>query len=205
MKIKTKVRLVIIVPVLAVLALGAWYWASSRLVTPGGEPMDAPWRSDPLLAGKFHPECRDDIQVLVHDGNPYLISKAAESVWVRVTGRKGAAYVGVCLNQPHAVTSVGEGDRLLFTVSASGTHPFQIAESYIEDRKGWVISPCGKCGFTEMFQPPSERAEQLGKQSGVPAGTQMIMLSTFCPLCGGVQLLGKVGTEAEAKVRNHNR
>ncbi len=32
--------------------------------------METPWRTDPALVDKLHPWYPDDLQVLVHDGEP---------------------------------------------------------------------------------------------------------------------------------------
>jgi len=163
-----------------------------------------PWREDPLLTGKFHPEYPDDIQIFVHAGNPRFSGKRPELVWVRIQESLRQSYRGILLNEPQQLEALRQGDSVQFMAVQSSPHPFMANDAYLEDRKGWVVSPCDKCGFTEMFQPPSERAAAFMRENNIPEENTPIMLSTFCPLCGGCQILGKVGTEAEQKVREFN-
>lgn len=166
--------------------------------------MNETWRNDPLLKEKFHPDYPDDIQVLIHAGNPRFSRKRPELVWVRVTQSHEGCYIGTLLNAPQQLDNLRQGDAVFFMAAESSPHPFLVDHDYVEDRKKWIISPCDKCGFSEMFQPPSEKAAAFMKENEIPDGNTPLMLTTFCPLCGGVQVLGKVGTEAEAQVRGFN-
>jgi hypothetical protein len=49
----------------------------------------SPWRADPNLAGQFHAEYPDDLQVLVHDGELRRTKIVPEACWVRVQGVHG--------------------------------------------------------------------------------------------------------------------
>jgi hypothetical protein len=51
--------------------------------------MSTPWRGDPDLVGRFHPEYPDNLQVVVHDGEPRRTGRGTEACWVRVTGVHG--------------------------------------------------------------------------------------------------------------------
>src|SRR5690242_6623830 len=68
--------------------------------------MNALWRTDPLLAGRFHASYPDDLQVIVHDGGPRLSVIGPELMWVRLTdvaaeGEGLRVYRGALLNRPH--------------------------------------------------------------------------------------------------------
>jgi len=97
------------------------------LGTYGKQPdAESPWHRDPLLAGKFLASHPDDIQTLVHDGDPRRTRRGPELCWVRIlkidrapTRRVTADYepsrhvfVGELLNQPHTLQSVKRGDRI---------------------------------------------------------------------------------------------
>ncbi|MCG2661717.1 MAG: CHAT domain-containing protein [Kiritimatiellae bacterium] len=163
--------------------------------------MDAMWTKDPLLKGKFHPEHPECVQVLIHASNPRFSGKRAELAWVRVTESRGQYYIGSLVSPPKQLDNIRQGDEVLFMAVPSGPYPFLISADYLEDRKNWIISPCSKCGFTEMFQSPTKHVEALMRQDNVPEGKTPIMLATSCPICGGIQMLGKVGTKGEQQVR----
>ncbi len=79
------------------------------------------WREHPKLRGRFHPDCPDDLQVIVHDGHPAISRRSPEVVWVRVTGAEGATFTGVVLNRPVQLRSVGEGAEILFIIPGGGS------------------------------------------------------------------------------------
>lgn len=53
-----------------------------------------PWRTDPALSGRFHPDYPDDLQVIVHDGGPRFTEKPPELIWVTVTAKDEKAFRG---------------------------------------------------------------------------------------------------------------
>ena len=146
------------------------------------------WRDDEQLRGRLHAEYPDDLQVIVHDGNPRRSGHAPEAVWAPIVDSAGDHYVAVCLNRPQAVTAVGEGDTFRFRVSSTADLPFLVTNQYLADRAEWVVVPCGQCGFDELFDAPSELAAAFAAQS--PDGTIVELFTQFCPLCGGVQTIG---------------
>ena len=156
-----------------------------------------PWRSDPMLNGQFHPEYPDDLQVVVHDGGPRFTDKQAELVWVTATGKHGKAYRGKVLNQPQGLLSVKQGDEILFIAVSGSEHPFQVSEKYLDERNDWVIKPCDKCGFAELFDAPSDLLKKVFPNVGKNANEEMQMFTSFCPMCGGVQVIHKPGIEDE--------
>lgn len=145
------------------------------------------WRTDPQLAGRFHPEYPDDLQVIVHDGSPRLTPNRPEVVWVTVTGYDGQFYRGVVLNQPHQLVSVRANDEIAFKVVPSVPHPVYLSAKYLGERPNWNIRPCDKCGFSDLFDAPSDLIAKIFPN--LPADQGMMMFSTFCPLCGGVLIV----------------
>ncbi|VTR93809.1 Uncharacterized protein OS=Sorangium cellulosum (strain So ce56) GN=sce4092 PE=4 SV=1: DUF2314 [Gemmata massiliana] len=143
------------------------------------------WREHPKLKGRFLPDHPDDLQVLVHDGGPRISRNAGEVVWVTVTGADGEVFRGRLLNQPHNLQSVGQGDEIRFVVAAGARFPVMVTEKYLQERGAWIIIPCRKCGFSELFDAPSDLIRVVFPDQ--PAGAVTSMFTAFCPLCGGVQ------------------
>jgi hypothetical protein len=152
-----------------------------------------PWRSDPLLAGRFHLERPDDLQVIVHDGGPRFTDKSPEVIWVTVSAKHEEAYHGKALNQPHELKSVRQGDEILFLAVAGAEYPFQVSEKYLAERGFWLIKPCNKCGFAELFDAPSDLIKKVFPKVGENPDAEMEAFTSFCPLCGGMQLIQKPG------------
>jgi hypothetical protein len=149
-----------------------------------GTPWHA-WREHPLLAGRFLAEFPDDLQVIVHDGGPRRSSKASEAVWVTVTGVDADAFRGRVLNQPHQLETVRQGSEIRFIVADGAPHPIMVTEQYLTERPAWVIHPCRQCGFSELFDAPSDLIRATFPDA--PAEMEISMFTAFCPLCGGVQ------------------
>ena len=147
----------------------------------------ADWRNDPALKGRFHPQDPDDIEVLIHDGHPGLNEKSPERAWVRVRGRRGNAWKGTLLNQPFHLSSIRQGDEVLFIAPKGGQYLVQVTEQYLRERREWHVGACSKCGMTETLGPPSE----LLAHTNVPAAQRdgVRKLTAPCPVCEGVQVL----------------
>lgn len=143
------------------------------------------WRRHPKLEGRFLPDHPDDLQVLVHDGGPRVSRHPAEAVWVSVVGMEGDVFRGRVLNQPHNLTSVRQCGEVRFMVAAGAEFPVMVTDKYLRERESWGVIPCSKCGFSELFDAPSDLIRVVFPN--VPAGSQMNMFTSFCPLCGGVQ------------------
>jgi hypothetical protein len=60
-----------------------------------------------------------------------------------------------------------------------------VTDKYLAERRAWDILPCRKCGFSELFDAPSDLIRVVFPDT--PPGAQMSMFTAFCPLCGGVQ------------------
>jgi hypothetical protein len=147
------------------------------------------WRNHPDLLGKLHPEYPDDLQVLVHDGGPRLTDRRPELVWVRVTGGQDGVFRGRVLNQPHQLVSVAQGSEILFVKPAGGAHLLQVRERYLEERKVWGITPCKKCGLSELFDAPSDLQRVVFPNT--PADAVSTMFTVRCGACGGFQVASR--------------
>jgi len=157
------------------------------------------WRTDPALASRFHASFPDDLQVLVHDGEPRRTQRRPELCWVRVIGRDDgparpgaqvddrAVYRAQLLNQPHALTSVRQGDTLRFYAAAGAKHPLTVSEAYLAERAAWRIGACA-CGLYEGLDPPST----MWRTRFPDVDAVAVAFSAFCPLCGGTQMLERV-------------
>jgi hypothetical protein len=143
------------------------------------------WREHPKLKGRFLPDHPDDLQVLVHDGGPRLSRNPAEAVWVTTTGIDGEVFRGRVLNQPHHLRSVRQGNEIKFIAADGAEFPIMVTDKYLQERGAWVIHPCRRCGFSELFDAPSDLIRVVFPNT--PADAQMSMFTAFCPLCGGVQ------------------
>lgn len=156
---------------------------------------DHPWRNDPALIGMFHPEYPDDLQVMVHEGGPRLTKARPELIWVHVTGKHAGAYEGILLNQPHQLETLKLNDRILFLPANTGNKPFRVTEKYLNERKGWHLKPCDKCGMPEQFDAPSELQAKIFPDILVDANLEKF--TTFCPVCGGVQVVSSKPIEGQ--------
>jgi hypothetical protein len=143
------------------------------------------WREHPKLKGRFLPDYPDDLQVFVHDGGPRITRNPPEAVWVSVTGMEGETFRGRVLNQPHHLQSVRPGSEIKFVVADGAEFPVMVTDRYLGERGDWVIHPCRGCGFSELFDAPSELMRVVFPD--MPHDAQMTMFTAFCPFCGGAQ------------------
>jgi hypothetical protein len=171
----------------------------------GPQPLaDAPWRHDPNMRGKFHKDFPDDIQALVHDGDPRVMRRGPELCWVRIQRvdraatrpvtdviadheKQRAVYIGELLNAPHTLQSVKRGDRLKLLSVAGMPHPLHVTDAYLQERLQWEITPCDKCGATETFDPPSVMAKV--RFPNAPVDAMIAAFTSICSHCGGMQQL----------------
>ena len=155
------------------------------------------WRDDPALRGRFHPDFPDALQVIVHEGGPRLSQATPELMWVRVLGCEGSVYRGQLLNAPHNLSSLQEGSGILFVAPAGAKHPLLVSPKYLSERSSWKISPCDKCGLPELFDAPSDLIARIFPD--IPPGSAMEGFTSFCPLCGGVQVVEAASDATGAK------
>ncbi|MBX7192902.1 MAG: hypothetical protein K1X94_12630 [Sandaracinaceae bacterium] len=177
------------------------------------------WRDDPELRGKLLPDHPDDLQVLVHDGEPRRTGKGPEACWVRITGAAGVLrspvapkgppgppdpslvrwlertiYTGQLLNQPHQLTSVAQGASVRFVHAPGMPHPVLVTPGYESERPRWAVTPCDRCGADQMLDPPSIMAKT--RFPDAPPGAVPVAFSAFCP-CGGTMLLAQAPDAAQ--------
>jgi len=175
---------------------------------------EAPWRHDPTLAGQLHPQHPDDLQVIVHDGEPRRTRRAPEACWVTVQRVHGVlrspvmlanakpplraaavtwvertVYAGKLLNAPHQLTSVRQNDTLLLVYTPGLPHPLHVTDAYLAERSQWAFAPCDKCGTDQALDPPTVMARTRfpdTSEDEVP-----VMFSAFCP-CQGTMMLAAI-------------
>ena len=145
------------------------------------------WRGHPHLVGRFHPDYPDDVQVIVHDGGPRITTHKPELIWVRITGCAGNMFTGRILNVPTQLTSVQQNQEIQFWVPSGSKNPVLVTTQYLAERGDWTILPCDKCGFSELFDAPSDLIRIIFPNQ--TKNSSMEMFTSFCPLCGGVQVV----------------
>lgn len=173
--------------------------APAWLEAYGAQPVrDAAWRRDPRLAGKWHKQFPDDLQVLVHDGEPGAVKRRPENCWVRVdaaldgparpaTTAAGAVldrarvlYEGVLLSKPHKLTTYAAGDRVRFAPDPGGRHLIAMTAAYLAARSAWTVTACTGCGLTEGLEAP----EAMAAARFPDADGEVQAFTAHCPLCG---------------------
>jgi hypothetical protein len=181
----------------------------------------ARWREDPHLHARFHPEYPDDLEVLVHDGEPRRTGKQIEKCWVRVTSAfpgptrrmifneqastltplafrqryestTRLVFKGTLLNAPVQLSTIRQGDELLFISGTGLDPPLRVTPQYLKERATWWVQPCQGCGLGEGFDPPTVMAQaRFPDQQGMVEG-----FTSFCPLgCKGQLLFSKSGPD----------
>ena len=170
-----------------------------------------PWRTDPALQGRFHADFADDLQVMVHDGEPRRTQRPPEACFVRVTGVAGVLriphappnaqppvpasvlqwtelpiYRGTVLNAPHNLTTVRQSQSIEFVAAAGLPYPVQITPQYAQERSQWCITPCSGCGGDQTLDPMTTMAKT--RFPDAPGGSIPIAFSSICP-CGGTMML----------------
>jgi hypothetical protein len=145
------------------------------------------WHSHPKLKGRFLADHPNELLVIVHEGGPRLTSRRPEVVAVEVTGFQGEVFTGRILHQPIQLHRLRLGQQIQFIVPAAARFPVLATEKYLEERSLWKIQPCKKCGFAELFDPPSELIQLLSPSSAAAANRESF--KTACALCGGPQMV----------------
>lgn len=187
------------------------------LVHYGRQPdPSAPWRHDPIISAHTHESFVNDVQVLVHDGEPRRTRVQPEQCWVRMLsavplpprtlvydakdakmdaaafaaryGAKRYVYGGTLMNKPNHLTTVSEGDEIHF-ISADGIgKPLLVTGRYLDELPAWSFRPCNKCGMIDTLDPPSVMAKTRFPDL---AENQVTSFTSFCANCGkgGMQQL----------------
>jgi hypothetical protein len=193
------------------------------LIPPPKNDPNAPWRWESCLYGQFHPECPDDVQVIVHDGEPRRTGRRPEVCWVTIIAMEPPiqrvalhseatrlskeefdarynipfpVFVGRMLNAPHALSSVKQGESIRFIMSPGLEYPLHVSSDYLRERPRWGVSPCGKCGASECLDPPTVMFHT--RFPSTPPDAIPEMFTAFCAFCGGTQLLSDLSRMQEA-------
>jgi hypothetical protein len=171
------------------------------------------WRGDPDLQGRFHPQYPDDLQVIVHDGEPRRTKRSPEACWVRVTGVAGTlrlpsappdtppptpahlirwadvtVYAATVLNVPEQLATVREGSSITFVHAPGLPHPLQVTSEYLRERAQWCVAPCTNCGANQALDPMTTMWRTRFPDS---PGMTPLAFSAICP-CGGRMMLSMV-------------
>jgi len=145
------------------------------------------WRKHPALQGRLRPDHPDDLQVIVHDGGPRITDRKPELMWVTISAYEGDHFAGKVLNQPEQLETIRQGEEIYFLVPKSGQYPDRISREYLKERPHWIIHPCQQCGFSELFDAPSDLIKAVFPD--LPDDAVMEAFTVFCGMCGGVQLI----------------
>jgi Uncharacterized protein conserved in bacteria (DUF2314) len=154
------------------------------------------WQTHPKLRGKFHPEYPDDLQILVHDGGIRFSQSPPELLWVRTVGMDADVFRGQVLNQPESLRLVRQGETVQFIVPEVGPHPILARPKYLAERKDWNISPCQRCGMTELFDAPSDLMKKIFpefQQQMQGTEEELMAFTVFCSICDGVHIVERKG------------
>lgn len=175
---------------------------------------DALWRQDPDLRRHLHQQFPDDIQVLVHDGEPRRSGVRGEGCWVRIRGFEGylrrcvllnseatslspeefdaryghpiGIYSGALLSEPFELKTVRKGDLLYFIPCPDLGLPLLVTRQYIEECAEWDVQPCNKCGLVDALDSPSIMYQT--RFPTTPPDAIPNMFTAFCVKCGGFQM-----------------
>ncbi len=156
-----------------------------------------PWRDHTDLHGRFASEYPDDTQILIHNGSPRFSNQVPELVWVRVESLSQHetgidVFCGSLLNTPNHLSVIHKGDTIEFISGRGCPYPIMVTKTYLAERAVWNIIPCDKCGCAELFDAPSELLPKVFPN--LPDGAILEAFTSFCPLCGGAQVVSHPDT-----------
>ncbi len=154
------------------------------------------WRNHSKLKDLFHPESPDNLQVLLHDGDPALTGRKPELLWVRVMDVEGSLFRAQVLDRPRQLMRVREGSLVRFMVPQGGRHPLQVRPGYWKERDQWVIEPCLGCGLTELLEAPNILAHHLCKVKE----ESLSCFEVVCAVCGEIQRVSRLIQSSEPEV-----
>lgn len=97
-----------------------------------------------------------DLQVIIHEGGPRVTQKYPEAVWVSITACENNVFQGRVLNVPSQLDSIKQNDIISFLANTGGQYAVMTTAKYLRERPQWKIHPCSKCGFSELFDAPSD-------------------------------------------------
>jgi hypothetical protein len=108
-------------------------------------------------------------------------------------GKRHGVYQCTLLNQPQQLPSLKLHDSILFLPANVGNDSFMVTERYLNERKNWHIEPRKTCGMPDLFDAPSDLQAKIFP--GIPADAKMEAFTSFCPICGGIQVVSSEPTE----------
>lgn len=118
-----------------------------------------------------------DFKILIHEGGPrpaesivqYPTGASArkpvkpgaeppvpELVAGKIVGQEGRAFRVELTEPPQFLKAFSRGRQVLVFRMPNLEKPFLVSEAYLAERKNWTFSPCTICGFSELFEPPSQ-------------------------------------------------
>jgi len=125
------------------------------------------------------------LQVLVHEGGPAFTAARPELLSARLlkSDSDSTVMTGRLLKAPRALRAFSIGDTISFIRVSGYPHPILVTDKYLRERRNNYIIPCDKCGFSELFDCPSELAAAMFP------GRSVSTFTSRCPICGGNQLV----------------
>jgi hypothetical protein len=143
-----------------------------------GEQPGGPWRTDPALSGRFHPDAPDDLQVEFYDVAGH------ELMWVRTTGIDAdvSGYSGRLLNNPTIVPGVAANDIVTYRASSGAIHPIWVSTTARANLRGWEAR-CASCGFDLLLDAVETIVSRQFPHANV------VTFTTRCRMCSGSMLV----------------
>lgn len=149
------------------------------------------WRNDTDIKSNFiYEDYPDDLPVIVYDENYKTSKTQLENIWVRTIGVYEDYYLGRIMNKPTQLVTLKENEIIIFKIKNGTQTPTMVTDNYLIERENWKITPCDKCGFTELFDSPSELFKIMFERN--ESDDEIVSFSTFCNLCGGVQIIESI-------------
>ncbi|MEJ8847448.1 hypothetical protein [Variovorax rhizosphaerae] len=116
-----------------------------------------------------------------------------------LTSIDGALFSGRVLNAPTHLKTVQQDQVIRFLMDPATGHAVMVTDKYMRERGNWKIGACTQCGFSELFDAPSDLARATFPN--MPADAVLEAFTAFCPLCGGVQAIEYLGAPTPAAQR----
>jgi hypothetical protein len=157
-------------------------WLAHFRPPPTAAPPAAmpPWRTDPLLAGQFHPECPDDIEVTF----VLLSHQVLEKMWVRLDKvAPPMGYVGKLLNSSRHAAPLATGATVMVHPSRSHPPALWVPDAATAQNLRDYSTVCEGCGFDLLLIPMAELVHMQFPTA--PPGAVLAQMTTRCVLCRG--------------------
>lgn len=143
-------------------------------------PASQPWRTDPALAGKFHPSYPDDLEALFF----FHTHQRVERMWVRITDVAAdlGGYLAQLLNTPHTPVGLQAGAQVVIRAAPGAASPVWLSDA-ARDNLARYQALCHDCGFDLLLVPADEIAR--AQFPGAPEGAVIMQFTTRCAMCRG--------------------